>query len=272
MKWHHWTSIIMLQLASSSLASATNQDVIRLQVQVRDMNDQAMIMQQSMDEDFSAMTESLNQSTARLTASERSLDKVQRTVQAASESTRIGSLSLQLAALTQSASDVGVQMWHIESQVQTLGAEMGLAAQAAPAADQAPPPDVLFRSGIEDHDAGRYKLARQEFAEYVKFYPGTDQAGQAQYYLADSEYWARDYQSALHEFDKLERQYPDTDAAGVKLKRGLSLMHLGKVDLARDELQQVIERYPKSVEAIDARSALSGLGTGADLALPYSQH
>jgi TolA-binding protein len=49
-------------------------------------------------------------------------------------------------------------------------------------------------------------------------------------------------------------------------------MHLGKVDLARDELQQVIERYPKSVEAIDARSALSGLGTGADLALPYSQH
>ncbi len=52
-----------------------------------------------------------------------------------------------------------------------LGAEIGLPTRAAVAAGQAPPPDVLFRSGMEDYEAGRYKLAGQEFAEYVKFTP-----------------------------------------------------------------------------------------------------
>jgi TolA-binding protein len=227
MKWHHLTSITMVVLASSSLAFATNRDVIRLQVQVRDMNDQAMILQQSLDEDFGAITESLKQTTAQLTANESRLDKLQQIVQETSEGTRTASLSLQLATLTQSTSDVGIQLQHIGSHVQALGAEIGHPIQTTAVAGQAPPPDVLFRSGIGDYEAGRYKLAGQEFAEYVKFYSATDQAGQAQYYLADSEYWSGDYDGALNDFDKLEQQYPQTDEASVELKRGLSLARLG---------------------------------------------
>jgi septal ring factor EnvC (AmiA/AmiB activator) len=120
MKWHHLTSITMVVLASSSLAFATNRDVIRLQMQVRDMNDQAMILQQSLDEDFGAITESLKQTTAQLTANESRLDKLQQIVQETSEGNRTASLSLQLAALTQSTSEASIQLEHIESGVQTL--------------------------------------------------------------------------------------------------------------------------------------------------------
>lgn len=272
MKWHHLTSITMVVLASSSLAFATNRDVIRLQVQVRDMNDQAMILQQSLDEDFGAITESLKQTTAQLTANESRLDKLQQIVQETSEGNRTASLSLQLAALTQSTSEASIQLEHIESGVQTLGAEIGPPTQAMVAAGQAPPPDVLFRSGMEDYEAGRYKLAGQEFAEYVKFYSATDQAGQAQYYLADSEYWSGDYRGALNDFDRLEQQDLQTDAASIELKRGRSLARLGNLDEARNVFLRLIERYPNSVEAMDARSALSGLDVGTDLTLSYPKH
>jgi TolA-binding protein len=109
-------------------------------------------------------------------------------------------------------------------------------------------------------------------AEYVKFYFATDQAGQAQYYLADSEYWSGDYHAALNDFDKLEQQYPQTDAASVELKSGLSLTRLGNLDDAHNVFLRLIERYPNSVEAMDARSALSRLDTNADLTLSNPKH
>jgi TolA-binding protein len=131
------------------------------------------------------------------------------------------------------------------------------------------PPGVLFLNGLEDYEAGRYKLASQEFAQYVKVYSATDRAAQAQFYLADSEYWAGDYQNAVRDFDELEQQYPTTEAATVELKKGLCLMKLAQPDAARDEFRHIIERYPDSVEAMDARSELKQMGMEADVGQSY---
>jgi hypothetical protein len=163
MKWHDLTSIIMLMVASSTFAFATNRNVIRLPVQVQDLNDQAIIMQQSLDEDLDWLSESLQQSAAQLVASETKLERMQQAVQERSARTGSAALDLQQAALAKSSNDAGVQLHNIERQVQTLGAEIGLPTEAAVAAGQAPPPDVLFRIGMEDYEAGRYKLAGQEF-------------------------------------------------------------------------------------------------------------
>ncbi len=119
MKWHDLTSIIMLMVASSTFAFATNRNVIRLQVQVQDLNDQTMIMQQSLDEDLDVLSESLQQSAAQLVASETKLERIQQAVQERVPMTRSAALDLQLTASAKSTNDAGVQLHNIEGQVQT---------------------------------------------------------------------------------------------------------------------------------------------------------
>jgi TolA-binding protein len=255
-----WSSAIgLVWLALSSLAFAANRDVIELQVRVRGMSDQAIIMQQSMDEGFGAMNQSLKQTAAELAANGEKLTRFEQALRAKSKAARASSLIPQMSALRQSASRLGVRLQQIEDQVQTLSAEIGHPAQPVVAAGETLPPDVLLRNGMQDYDAGRYKMASQEFAEYLKAYSSKGQAAEAQFYLADCEYWAGDYQRALTDFDKLEQQHPDTKPVTVALKRGLCLIQLGRAEAARDELGRLVERYPNSSEAMEARSELEKL-------------
>lgn len=218
--WHPVTIAAVLLAASDGPALAANRQVIELQVQVQAMNDQAMIMQQSMDENFGAMSQSLKQTAAQLAASREKLAGWKRVLQTTSPTATCSARwSRQMAELTKSTRDLESGLQGIEDRVQTLSAEIGQPVQAVVPAGEAPHPDFLFHNALEDYEAGNYKLASQEFAEYVKFYSSSDQAAQAQFYLADSEYWAGDYKNAVRDFDKVEQQDPATEPAAVKLKK-----------------------------------------------------
>lgn len=262
--WHYLVGLILLLIVSINPAFAVNRSVIEAQVRVREISDQAMILQQSLDQSFASATQALKQNSEQLTEIAEKLSRLRQVAQARSKTSPMGALTGQLTALSQSASELGARSQEIEHQVQVLASEIGTPAQAAVATGQAPPAYILLRNGMEDYDAGRYKLASQEFAQYMKFYSATDQAGQAQFYLADSEYWAGNYQSALSDFDVLEQQFPATEPATVELKQGLCLAKLGELGAAKAAFHRIIDRYPNSVEAMDARSALgSSLAVGA---------
>jgi TolA-binding protein len=269
-KYSHWNrlaAVTLILFASLGPAYAANRHVIELQVRVGAMSDQCMIMQQSIDESFSAMAQSLEQSSAQLAASEKTLAKLQQA--APRNATPLGSLARQMATLTQSSSGLGAPLNQIERHMEALSTKFEQPTQAAVTAGTAAPPDVLFRNGMEDYEAGHYTIASQEFTQFVKLYVGTDQVALAQFYLADSEYWAGDYQAALNDFDKMEQQYPATKTATVELKKGFSLVKLGESEAAREEFRHVIERFPNSVEAMDARSALGMLPKEANALVSY---
>src|SRR5581483_7749551 len=92
---------------------------------------------------------------------------------------------------------------------------------------QAPPPDVLYNNALRDYNSGKSDLAKQEFADYLKYYPNTDQAGSAQFYLAEMEYREGSYQQAAQDYDKVLQQCPSGSlAASAHLKKGLALLEL----------------------------------------------
>jgi TolA-binding protein len=93
-----------------------------------------------------------------------------------------------VTALADSATEMNVGLQKLEQQARVLGSEIGEPAPLTAAVGQAPPPAALLRAAMEDYNAGRYTLASQEFAESITFYSATDQAAQAQVYLADTEY------------------------------------------------------------------------------------
>jgi tol-pal system protein YbgF len=135
------------------------------------------------------------------------------------------------------------------------------AQQAAQAQASAPPPDVLYNNALRDYNAGKSDLATQEFNDYIKFYPNTDLAGNAFFYLAEVAYRQGNFQEAAKNYDQVLQNFPSgSKAAAAELKKGLSMIQLGQQDDGVKALRHVIQRYPRSNEATQAREQLRKLG------------
>jgi tol-pal system protein YbgF len=151
---------------------------------------------------------------------------------------------------------------------QPAGGPPGGQATAAPQ-NQAPAPDILYNNALGDYNAGRYDLATQQFADYLKYYSNTDLAGNAQYYIADVEYRQGNFQQAVKDYDKVLEQFPGGNkAAAAQLKKGYALIELGQQNAGVQELNSLIQRYPRSVEATQARERLRKLGVAAGTSKP----
>ncbi|MBV8206359.1 MAG: outer membrane protein assembly factor BamD, partial [Acidobacteria bacterium] len=134
---------------------------------------------------------------------------------------------------------------------------------------QAPPPDVLYNNALRDYNLGQYDLAFQEFGQYMKFYPNTELAGNAQFYLADIEYQQKKYDAAVADYDKVLEQYPSGNKTKTaELKKGFALLELGQKDAGIRELRALINRYPNSLEAATAQDRLKRLNVPATATTP----
>jgi tol-pal system protein YbgF len=142
-------------------------------------------------------------------------------------------------------------------------AQQSLAAQQAQqqAQAQAPPPDVLYNNALRDFNAGKNDLATQEFSDYIKFYPNTDLAGNSYFYLADMEYRQGNFQQAVKNYDQVIQNFPTGNKApAAQLKKGFALLELGQAEDGVAELRHVIQRYPRSSEALQAKERLRKMG------------
>jgi tol-pal system protein YbgF len=244
--------------------------MIQLQTQVQALQDQMTHMQQSFDERMGVMknlmdqnTDSMNKVAASMTALQGSLEKLQ-----ADNGGKVDQLSGQIQALNDSLDELKARLAKVSKQLEDMqAAQQSVAAgQAAAQAQQqalaqAPPPDVLYNNALRDYNAGKVDIAKQEFSDYVKFYSNTDLAGNAYFYLAELAYKEGNFQEAVTNYDQVLQNFPTGNKApSADLKKGLSLIELGKKDDGITELRHVIERYPRSNEALQARDRLKKLG------------
>jgi len=130
-----------------------------------------------------------------------------------------------------------------------------------PQAAAAPPADDLYKTALGDYMAAKYTLSASEFADVVKFYPANPLAGNSVYYMAEIEYRAGHYPAAIKDFDSVLQQYPDSNKVPVShLHKGMALLAIRQNDAGVRELRVLVQRFPNSPEAMQARSKLSGMG------------
>lgn len=140
------------------------------------------------------------------------------------------------------------------------------AASANPPAAAAPPPsaDLLYSNGLRDVNGKKYDLATQEFHEYLKYYPDSDLASNAQYYLGEIAYAAEQYQDAVTQYSKVIDNYPKSfKLAPAHLKKGEALVLLGQKAAGIRELRLVVRLYPGTDEERRARAKLKEMGVAA---------
>jgi tol-pal system protein YbgF len=260
-------------LATSTPAFAVSKEILQLQTQVQLMQDQMTSMQRSFDERMGVMRNLVEQNTDTVNKIAGSIDKLQTAIQKqnADGAGKVDQFSGQIQSLNDSVDELKARMAKVSKQLddlqatqQTVAAQTAQAAQVVQATQQqqqAPPPDVLYNNGLRDYNAGKTDLATQEFTDYLKFYPNTDLAGNASFYLAEIEFKAGNYAQAAKDYDKVLENFPSGNkVAAAHLKKGFSFAELGQKDAAIAELQTLIQRFPRAPEAAQAKEKLQQLG------------
>lgn len=264
--------VAILCLASFGVTPlfAANREMVQLQTQVQDLQDRMTRMQQSFDERMGIMKNLLDQNTDTVNKVGAAVSNLQNSLQKqqGDTSAHVEGLSGQLQSLNDTLDELKGRLAKVSKQLEDMqSSQQNLATQQTQQQQQqaqAPPPDVLYASALRDYQAGKGDLATQEFTDYIKYYPNTDLAGNAYFYLAEMQYRAGNYAQAVKNYDEVLQTFPDGNkAAAAELKKGLGLIELGKQDDGVAALRHVVQRYPKTTEAQQARERLRRLGVSA---------
>jgi TolA-binding protein len=167
----------------------------------------------------------------------------------------------------------------LQFEVGPAPAASGPATPAAPApvmAQRPAPPGAqasdLYQTAYIDFTRGHYSLAIAAFREYVRLYPGTPLAEKAQYWIGESHFslakthQARgetdravpEFERAVQEFRAVAIAYPRGDRVPAALyKEALALAELGQLSLAEARLQFLLDQFPSTEEAAQARDELA---------------
>ncbi|HZP22198.1 MAG TPA: tetratricopeptide repeat protein [Terriglobales bacterium] len=286
---NHIHSLLAAGLLAAALvfiplpSGAANKDMVQLQTQVQALQDQVARMQQSMDMNMGAMRNLIEQSADSVNKMNATVTDLQNHLQGmnADNGGKIDQLSGQVQSLHDSVDELKSRLAKVSKQLDQMqqggqnlapgqpGMAAGPGGGAPPAGEapdnnaaaSAPPPDQLYNNALRDYNSGKYDLSSQEFSDYMKYYSNTDLAGNAQFYLADIEYRQGNFAAAAKDYDKVLEQYPGgSKAAAAQLKKGYALLELGQRDAGVRELNSLIARYPRSIEASQARDRLRRLG------------
>ena len=260
--------LFVLALFTICIAPAygANKDIVELQTQVTQLQQQMTQMKQSFDERMGIMRNLLEQNTDATNKVTTAINGLQASInkQQQDRSGQGDQLSGQIQALNDTMDELKVRLTKLSKQLedmqvaqQSMAAQQSQAQQQAQAIAQAPAPDVLYNNALRDYNGAKNDLAIQEFNDYIKFYPNTDLAGNAYFYLAEIQFKAGDYQKAVANYDLVLQNFPSGNKAAVaQLKKGYALLELGKEDEGTQELKRVIQRYPRTNEAVQARERL----------------
>lgn len=109
--------------------------------------------------------------------------------------------------------------------------------------------------------AAKYGLAQSEFSDLTRAYPDNPLSGNAFYYQGEMDYRGARYGNAIKDYDRVLEQYPESNKVpAAHLHKGQALIQLKQTDAGVRELRSLIQRFPNSPEALQARGKLSGLG------------
>jgi len=201
---------------------------------------------------------------------------------------RIVSLGGQLAALRQRLDDSIARMDSLSQDLQATR-ELALRVQPARMAPTQPPPGdgeeapasapEGSATGLEDHPEGgttvedtfsaayadfakgNYALAWSGFQDFLKKYPASELADNAQFWIAESYYAQGDFETAAVQYEAVNQNYPKGDRVPAAfLKRGLCLIELSRTADGVVLLQHLIQTHPSSEEASLAKQRLDEMG------------
>jgi tol-pal system protein YbgF len=134
---------------------------------------------------------------------------------------------------------------------------------AVPAPAQAPPstaglsPTRMFDTARADYFAGQFSLAITGFEAFLKTFPRSEMADDAQFLIGDAYSAQNRWSDAIAAYNQVIQNYPMGNAVpGAYYKRGLAQERLGQLDAARESWNTAVLVFPDSTEGLLAKQNL----------------
>lgn len=280
--------LAVLTLACSSFCFAVNKDLVAMQ---RDLEARMDAIQNNLNSqiaNLSGMVTAMQADTRRTADQVAGMQDVLRTTVAnalgpvSGLNNKIESTSEDVRALRDALADLSARLERMDAKITDLKNQLqimqnpppapgastpgaippGTAGQPGQAATPTGPPAGMsaaqaYTDAFRDKQTGNIDLAYQEFQQYLTYFPNTEYAADAQYYLGEIDYNRRNYKAAITEFDAVLERYPDNHRTrDAHLLKGLALAKDGQRTKAAQELHSLIQNFPTSEQARRAQQAL----------------
>jgi tol-pal system protein YbgF len=206
----------------------------------------------------------------------------------ADEKLAIDTLNADLRVIREKVDDNNVRVGSLSQELDALRQTVAAAAAAAAAPRPSPPPEVdpaapppppdqtppvaggaaavgaspkkLLDSAMADYYAGQYDLAIIGFESYIKTFPQSQDADDAQYYVGNCYLNQGKYERAIDAYNLTIRNYPRGNVIpDVYYKLGTALKSLKQPDKAREAFSFVIKTYPDTQAATLAQQQIQQL-------------
>lgn len=280
-------------------AHAVSKEIVELQTQVQQLLDMVQRLQSTMDSRFGVLQNLAQQTADQAKAMNAAVSDLQQRLNTQGDNVggKVDTVSGQVQSLNDSVDELKTRIAKLDKTIQDMQSQLqniqnppaqpgmpngtpgtggfppngqpaapgnpstGGLTPGAPAANQAPPLQETFQSGLRDYNAGRYPLATGEFQDVIHYYPLDDLAGSAQFYLGEIAYEQKNYDAAVNAYNVVIENFGgNPKAPAAELHKGMALLALNKKDAGVHELRLLIQRHPRTPEAATARSKLNGMG------------
>lgn len=122
-------------------------------------------------------------------------------------------------------------------------------------------PEAEYQAAFNLLKDGKYDEATTALRDFLSKNPQHELAPNAMYWLGEAHYVRRDYPAALAAFEGLLKDYPgNRKTPDALLKVGYCQAELKRTGPARTALARVIEEFPDSQAAAEAKARLDRLG------------
>jgi tol-pal system protein YbgF len=287
--------VVALMLCCSSFSFAVNKDLVQLQ---RDLEDKLNAMQNDIDTKLAGLTGMITamQSDTRRTADQvatlretvgtsvsKSLTPVAGMgAKVDSMGDEVRSLKDALADLSARLERMDAKMTDIKNQIQVIQSPPAVPPPAGtapltpggtsalvPSTGPGMPPagmsaDKSYNDAATDLQTGKTDLAYNEFQQYLTYYPNTELAANAQYYIGEIEYNRGRYSDSVKSFDAVLEHYPNNPkTSDAHLMKAYALLKANQKNKAVQEFRILVAKYPNTDNSRRALQQLRALGATA---------
>jgi TolA-binding protein len=288
--------LAVLLLTCSGFCFAVNKDLVALQ---RELEDKINALQQDMSSKLSTMNGMLGAIQADSRRNAELLSGMQESVSSSVArsltpvtglTNRVETVGEDVRSLKDALADITARMERMDAKITDLKNQMQIMQSPPPVpggtpttsptspsslqgagspttTPQAPAgmsADRSFAEAMRDLQTGKSDLAYNEFQQYLTYFPSTEFAAKAQYYLGEIDYNRGNYPSAIHNFDLVLERYPENPkTADAHLMKAYALLKGNERNRAVQEFRVLVSNYPHTDDARKALQQLRTLGVSA---------
>jgi tol-pal system protein YbgF len=278
------TVALVILAASAAPASAQNRREMQMMADIRMLQEQNQQLQVQLTAAITALQEALKGLNTRIDDQSNATRKG-----FADQSLKVEQLASELRVVREGVSDTSVRIGQLSQELEAVRLSIpqfpaAVPPGAADPASAAPPdpgvtdptaatqppvatgvgsPQRLFETTRADYYNGQYDLCVSGFEMYLKTFPKSELAHEAQYLIGECLFLEGNHQDAVAAYNEVIANYPRSTSAGnAYYKRGIALERLGQLDRARESYEGAVKNFPESDAARLAQQALTRLNKG----------